>query len=194
MWCDDFDADLLKFVPNLADMLGDLAEVPLWTYGHETDGAINHPTCWATRHGFTAFAWLSPPSHKRDERRWLSFGDANYTTSDPLVRCTWLELLRDNWVHELALVVESKLVLHEHWSRDCLDLLMADLRGWRRLDVACRGATIGMVERAVRAATERLSAVICRDMDFDEDRCAACGSLAIEETTPGILRCAECGR
>ena len=96
-WSDDFDMDLLKLFPNLPQMLGESAEVTLWTLCRGTNGRINLPCCWNTYDGLAALVWLKKPNLVRDEHGWINvFG---MVANEPEMECTWLELLRDQWPH-----------------------------------------------------------------------------------------------
>ena len=46
LWCDTFDADLLKVVPGAEEALGDTAAIELLTYSNPTNGKINCPAAW----------------------------------------------------------------------------------------------------------------------------------------------------
>jgi hypothetical protein len=127
MWCDDFDMDLLKIFPSTPQMLGDLANMPLWTVGGETDSKLNHPCVWNS-HG--AFVWTDTPILPRDKHGWFNVGGC--VGDAPIVPCTLLEFLRDQWVHEYAaIVLPSRRVLPAPDMADFQDI-MYDIRGWKK--------------------------------------------------------------
>lgn len=137
MWCDDFDVDLPKVVPGARQALGDVADVRLWTTGHETLGALNSPTMWNTDLGLTALFFRTP---RRPE--------AFYYTKAPLLECTFWEAIRDMWVHAGAMLVDGRLIADtERWHRH-FETLLWQTRGWGN------GFTPGKVERA-RGAVRR---------------------------------------
>jgi hypothetical protein len=148
MWCDDFDADLLKVVPGAAEALGDAAHIRLETYSRLTDGKINHPSCWNTDGGFTAFFWTHPDH--RPAGCWV--------TDERVVECTFLEVIRDEWVHSCTVDVNG----HTVWRPPdrLMERLMSDLRGWTTLSDEDREAIRESVRRSLRAAAERVTAVM----------------------------------
>lgn len=117
MWCDTFDADLPKVVPGAIEALGEAAKIQLRTYSTLTGGKINCPSAWNTYDGLAAFFWTC------DEGR----PDASYVTDSPVAGCTFLEAVRDEWVHG-ALVVVDHLIVWRPRPRWQLKL-MDDLRG-----------------------------------------------------------------
>src|SRR5262245_25223285 len=119
MWCDSFDADLLKIVPGAMEALGDTAGIPLLTYSRLTGGKINCPSSW---NGTGALFWTGP-EHRPP---------ACYWTDAPVAECTFGEAVRDEWVHTSALVVNERLVWQPPWK--LFDRLMYDVRGWTVLD------------------------------------------------------------
>jgi hypothetical protein len=98
-WSDDFDMDLPKIIPGAKELLGDLADIELLTHGHATYGGLNHPSCWNASSGSVAFFGRTAP-HK----------PTHYFTSDPTVRCTLWEAIRDAWVHDFVLMFEGNPV------------------------------------------------------------------------------------
>jgi hypothetical protein len=140
MWCDDFDADLLKVVPGAAEALGDTAAVRLLTYSRPTGGKINCPSSW---NGVGALFWTAP-EHKPD---------ACYYTDAPVTPCTFLEAVRDEWVHDSALVVNGALV----WQAPVrlMERLMYDVRGWTVLTDGHRAEVRGHVLASLDAAARQ---------------------------------------
>ena len=119
LWCETFDADLLAVVPGAAAALGHAGDVELHTYCDPTNGRINCPSSWWTDEGLAAF--FSTPD--RDPRP-----SPHYWTASPLVRCTFLEVVRDEWVHGAIVVVNDQIV----WQPPArhMERLMWDMRGW----------------------------------------------------------------
>ena len=134
-WSDDFDMDLLKVFPDLPEKLGATKDVLLWTVGHETYGRLNHPAVWNSHMGSLAFFWLEPPVLERREGGWFTL-PGGYTDDSPLVECTWLEVLRDGWVHGFAMVLKDRIVWNARDIQQDFDRIMADLRGYHKQDVS----------------------------------------------------------
>lgn len=145
MWCDGFDADLLKVVPGAAAVLGDTAGVPLLTYSRLTGGKINHPSVW---NGAGALFWTGPAYRP----------PAFYHTDVPVARCTFLEAVRDMWVHSCTVVVNEQPV----WQPPVrlMERLMYDVRGWAPLDAGERETTRKRVQAGLAAAAQRFHRVI----------------------------------
>lgn len=119
-WSDDFDMDLLRVFPNLPMLLGATAAIELWTVGHESYGRLNHPTCWDTPHGLTAFFWFQPPELVRNAHGWFWL-DGGYVGNDQALRATWLEVLRDCWAHQYAISLEGRIVWDSHCKSSSCD-------------------------------------------------------------------------
>lgn len=92
MWCDDFDGDLYKLVPEARGILAPAAEVRLYTTSHTTHGQINLPSCWEFDGGkhvcFFGFEKIAP------QPRYCC-------ASWPVVACTFEEIMRDLWCHHM---------------------------------------------------------------------------------------------
>lgn len=99
-WSDDFDMDLLKVFPQTLLVLGETAELKLWTIGHESYGRLNHPTVWNS-HG--AYLWLERPNLERDKNGWANIHGC--VSNEKEIECTWLEWLRDAWSHHYTWTV-----------------------------------------------------------------------------------------
>jgi hypothetical protein len=149
LWCEDFDADLPKVVPQALDVLGDLANVELVTYSHATNGKINCPSAWWTDHGLTAF--FATPG-------WGGPAPAGYWTDKKVVACTFWDTVRDEWIHDATVIVNGRFV----WKPpvQLMHRLMFDLRGWTPLDDIERASIQKHVRASLAAAAERLQAVI----------------------------------
>lgn len=148
MWCDDFDADLLRIVPGAAEALGAAADVRLTTRSHVTGGRINLPSCWHTDRGLAAFFWTHPEG----------MPPACYVTSEPEAGCTFLEAVRDEWVHTCLIVVDHQLIWRPRWS--WLDKLMYDVRGWTVLEDAERERIRQSVRDSLRTAAYKLRRLV----------------------------------
>jgi hypothetical protein len=146
MWCDDFDMDLPKVIPGARNILGSLADTTVWTYGHLTDGKLNHPTVWNDAIGMVAYFGFRNPC--KPEGCW---------TRDPLVRCTLWEAFRDLWVHGCVMVLEGRPVLDTHALWPQFQELMGDLRGWRTLSPSARSWQRRVVRRALVDAVGRIA-------------------------------------
>jgi hypothetical protein len=148
MWCDSFDADLLKVVPGAAETLAGTAGVKLETHSSPTDGKINCPSAWWTDEGLAAFFWTDPELA----------APAGYITDDPVVECTFLEAVRDEWVHGQILCVNRRVV----WRPPArlMEKLMFDLRGWTVLTDAEREDIRKSVRKSLSAAAARLTIAV----------------------------------
>jgi hypothetical protein len=147
-WSDNFDMDLLKVFPDAVELCDHMEDLKLWTYSHTTLGRINCPSSWNTDLGLMAFFWTKIPAHHR-EGNWSRFGFF-YTTDAPLVECTWLEVIRDEWSHQSVVNVNGLIVwrpgdLWPHFER-----IM-----WFVRDVTkTRDATTEQVQAALQAAVQ----------------------------------------
>lgn len=146
-WSDDFDMDLLKLFPDLPERLGEMAEVRLWVHGGESYGRLNHPSVWHDHeYMVVAFFGLAPDTTGKPDAYW---------TSHPVVECTWLETLRDEWPHQYTIVMGRRPVLRAtRW--ETFSALMYDRRGHRPLLDAERERLRRKVLARVDKATRRL--------------------------------------
>jgi hypothetical protein len=145
MWCDDFDADLLRVVPGAAEVLGTAAGIRLTTRAYVTDGTINHPLCWHTDQGIAAFFWTCDAGRS----------PAGYVTNDREIGCTFLEAVRDEWVHDCLIVVDRRLIWRPRPNRWMMPL-MYDVRGWKVLDDSAREQIRQSVCDSLRTAAAKL--------------------------------------
>jgi hypothetical protein len=147
MWCDSFDADLLKVIPGAAEALGDAASLRLTTYSRLTGGKINHPSCWNTHNGLMAFFWTAD-GHRPDESWW---------TDAPEAECTLLEAVRDEWVHGCIISIDGRVT----WRplSGLMSRLMEDLRGCTPMTDKVREGCRENVRASLRATAVRLSAL-----------------------------------
>ncbi len=97
MWCDEFDGDLYKLVPQAREAIAGVAHIDLVTYGSVwKDGRLNHPSVWNTDMG--SAAWFGLKNGK-------PFKPAAYFTLEPLVECTFEEACRSGWVQGWVLLI-----------------------------------------------------------------------------------------
>jgi len=149
-WSDDFDMDLLSLWPDLPGRLGAIAEVPLWTYGGESYGRLNHPSVWNSNSGdFIAFFGLTPETIGKPDSYW---------TDRQVIECTWLEALRDCWSHHYTILCADRILWRSPWGP--FERLMADLRGYGRLAVLHRDQLRGTALASILAATSDLNALL----------------------------------
>jgi hypothetical protein len=126
-WSDDFDTDLLKVFPDVHKLLGATIDIPIWTIGHTSYGRLNCPSQWNMPFG--CFMWLDRPNYPRDKNGWINIGGC--VTNDREVEGTWIEWLRDAWVHG-----QGWTLLPVGTTFSCVDYnrcfypIMANIRGW----------------------------------------------------------------
>jgi len=119
-WSDGFDMDLLKVLPEVEEWCGQDSR-PLYVHAHATHGRLNSPCAWNAPEGLVSFFSLAPdcpakPSH--------------FYTSDPIVECTILEVLRDIWVHGCYAVLDGRLLWDSQGVQENFNSLMYHRRGW----------------------------------------------------------------
>ncbi|GAA4439645.1 hypothetical protein [Phytohabitans houttuyneae] len=151
-WADRFDMDLPKLLPDFDDLLGDTANTPLWTYGGETHGRLNHPSTWG---GIAYFGLTDADTGKPDA----------YVPGWPLIECTWREAVRDAWPHTYVLAVEALPVWDAHSLARTFMELMYDRRGQQPLPEGRADQLLDSVRAGLRAATlhvQRLAAEVGR--------------------------------
>lgn len=95
MWCDNFDLDLYKVLPEAHEILAPVKDVKLYTHGRKTHGTLNGPSCWNHYLGLVAFFGFIP-THIKPEAFWTDSG---------VVACTFEEAVRDCWCHTYAVVL-----------------------------------------------------------------------------------------
>jgi hypothetical protein len=147
-WSDDFDMDLPTILPGLDEALGPAADIPLWTYGRTSHGRLNHPAVWGHADGGMV-AYFGTDNTERWKPDW-------YTTSQPLIACTWREAVRDAWPHTYVVIVDSVQMWDTHRLWSTFNRLMYDLRGWRKLPSGEADRLRGHVLASVIAATRQL--------------------------------------
>jgi hypothetical protein len=120
-WSDAFDMDLLKVIPDVEEALFDAAPIELVTHGHTTFDRLNHPAVWNHDRGIVAFFGLAGTEGWKPE---------SYVTHDPLVSCTFLEVVRDAWVHHYIVVVNHVVIVDTQRMQDRFMQLMGHVRGY----------------------------------------------------------------
>lgn len=95
MWCDNFDLDLYKVLPEAQEILAQVADVKLYTHGDQKDGALNHPSCWNYYLGMVAFFGFIP-THIKPE---------SFYTDKEVVACTFEQAVRDCWPHNYTVLL-----------------------------------------------------------------------------------------
>lgn len=159
MWCDTFDGDLYKLVPDAKRLLEGspirgielkTEQTRVWPEGVDpAKSELNHPCAWNGGSGFVAFFGFEGTGRP-----------SSYVTGarEPLiVTCTLEDALRDAWVHTLDVVVEGGVV----WQAGRLSPMFMDLlhaarskgaRGplWKRPELLARHRT--MVVQSLRMA------------------------------------------
>lgn len=150
-WSDSFDMDLPKVFPQARELLGDLADVQMWTGGRpDASGRLNHPACWNTDMGLAAFFGFKNTG--RNE---------NYYVCRERVRCTAWEAFRDAWAHNFVMVVENKVIWHADRLWPSFETIMWNMRGWgdgarKPKDASARRAAL----RSYRDAVSRFGDVV----------------------------------
>lgn len=99
MWCDEHEVDLLRLLPEAQEIIGDLANIELFTHGGMTDGTIDHAMTWNTGAGATAYYGFFHPANPESCR-----------ATKGVVSCSFLEAVRDAWCCQYALCVEGTVV------------------------------------------------------------------------------------
>lgn len=155
-WSDDFDMDLPKVIPQARAIVGDLADVVLWTTGHRTFGALNSPTAWNTDRGLAAFFGFTCP-----------IMPPGFVTFDSPVQCTFWEAIRDCWPHTFLMTVERTPIWDSQPLRPKFDAIMWHLRGWgedtpKRARQAQRARTV--VERSLAEACDAFRDLLPRHL------------------------------
>ena len=151
-WSDTFDMDLLKVLPELEKRLADAVDIPLWTYGGTSYGRLNHPSMWNGYHGMEAFFGTDNSGSWKPEGYW--------SHHDQVVACTWLEVLRDVWVHGCVVHVDGLKLWDSTLHQSKFDALMYDLRGWRKLADGRSDYLKGRVLASILAATADLRGIL----------------------------------
>lgn len=158
-WSDDFDSDLLTVFPDIRKLLGATIDVPIWTISHTTYGRLNCPAAWNTDLGLSCFLWLEKPNLPRNEHGWVNIHGC--VADEPEVEGTWLEWLRDQWVHgQRWTLLPGGLQFSQVDYNRCFYPIMANRRQWEgyeNVDHALRMARLWLVKanRRFAQAVER---------------------------------------
>lgn len=157
-WSDDFDMDLLKVLPETPELLTEkIASVELVTQGSPdrrpgspTYGRLIHPACWNSDRGLAAWFGFRDPARP-----------AGYVTSDPELRCTYLEALRDAWCHSYVLIVEGQAMWDAgvRWG-ELFEPLMYHRRNWHPLPDARVHQLLVRLGAAVNLAMARMDMLL----------------------------------
>lgn len=135
MWCDKFDMDIKKAVPDFAQALGETKDWTLYTVGGVTDGKLNHPATWNQYIGSIAFFAFDNIAS--------AIPQGYYCGDSQPVQCTFEEAIRDCWPHNYVIILRYFTV--EGWQsgliwdsfcpeiRNVFDTLMAHNRGWKEV-------------------------------------------------------------
>jgi hypothetical protein len=142
-WSDDFDMDLPRVIPETCEICAPIAGLALWTTGHTTHGALNHPSVWNSDGGSVAF--FGTRGICKPESYW---------TNSPTVQCTAWEAIRDAWPHSYIMVVDGCAVWDTGRLWRHFETIMWDLRGWRsqpsEREDAKRAVVCSLLEAVVR--------------------------------------------
>jgi hypothetical protein len=149
MWCDDFDMDLYRAIPEAREVLAPHGGIVLYVHAGETGGKLNHPSAWNHDLGLVCFFGFSADNTGKPESYW---------TGHPIVRCTLEEAIRDLWVHNLVMLVDGFVVWNAEAHAGDFQTLMYHLRGWRlapqeHLDAA-RKRVLATMKRAVERVAQ----------------------------------------
>jgi hypothetical protein len=157
-WSDDFDMDLPKVIPEAREICAPIGGITLWTTGHTTHGALNHPNVWNWDGGSVAF--FGTRGICKPESYW---------TNSETVKCTAWEAIRDAWPHSYIMIVDGCAIWDAGRLWHHFETIMWDLRGWRKQPRQREYARRAVV-RSLRRAVDRLAEIA-----------AANSSLAIGE-------------
>jgi hypothetical protein len=119
---EDWDGDLLKIIPQAAEIIAPVADVKLVTFGSVDDrGRLRHPSTWNGYDGSLAFFDFDaePPTVSKPEE---------FHTEQPIVRCTALEAFCDAWMHHYVLFIRQKSVWDTFTLRNLMMNLVMDAR------------------------------------------------------------------
>ena len=170
MWCDNFDMDLPKVIPNAEAICAPVRELKLYTTGRSSDGKLNHPAVWNGHRSMNAFFALGEGGAEPQPH--------GYFSSQPIIACTAWEAFRDAWPHHYSMQLRhrdsvGKDCFVEIWNtcdlNDRFTRLMYDLRGWQKLTDGRRCSDVAHVELTLRDAVARLQSVV-GDAEYNHDK------------------------
>jgi hypothetical protein len=143
---EDWDGDLLKLVPQAAEIIEPVADLKLITHGSaDKEGRLSHPSTWNGYDGMLAFfdfdaaLAVSKP--------------AVYWTAHPIVRCTALEAFCDAWMHHYVLHLRAEPV----WNTFELQTLMMNLLMDARVRARGQASEFQMSDEARREALSKVA-------------------------------------
>jgi hypothetical protein len=121
-WSDDFDMDLPKIFPEARELLGDLAEIELYTVGtpDKTTGRLNHPCVWNGDRSMLAFFGFQAPARP----------EFYAAPSAQQIKCTAWEMFRDAWPHSYLIQVQQRPIWDTFALRRDFETIMWNVRGW----------------------------------------------------------------
>jgi len=85
------------------------------------DGKLNHPSVWSGYHGIIAFFGFKDPAKP-----------AGYWTDEPVVECTFEEVVRDAWCHHYLVIVELRAIWAAYSLQQQFDDIMWHIREWHK--------------------------------------------------------------
>lgn len=189
MWCDDFDMDLLKVLPEAEQLLAPLAGIRLYTTCHPTYGRVNLPCSWNDRVNFCCFVGFIAEEDGLPAEGPQPLG---YVTDAPVVEATAEELFRDLWSHQMRWV--QMLTPHsspgwprsvEIWNSGQLAStftdLMYDLRNWCRMRDEPRRRARSRALRSIALAAHRLQRVYQAWLDRREDEASLLALMMFDD-------------
>lgn len=148
MWCDAFDCDLYKVLPEAREVLAPVKDVRLFTHGGETDGQLNHPAVWHVDRGMASFFGFNESCAL----------PAAFLTPLPVRRCTFEEAVRDAWAHTFSIYVEHRYIWTSEWRT--FEPLMWHQRQWLVLEADALARAKQAVLSSLRAGVAELQALV----------------------------------
>jgi hypothetical protein len=157
---EDWDGDLLKIVPEAAEIIEPVADLKLITHGSVgKEGRLSHPSTWNDYQGPLAFfdfdAALAVSKPKE------------FWTNQPIVRCTALEAFCDAWSHHYVLHIRAEPVWNTFELRTLMMNLLMDARvrasnqaSKFQLGDEARREALSKVAYSLRAAVRRVEFLI----------------------------------
>lgn len=166
MWCERFDGDLYRLVPEARAIVAPVAGFPLVTNGRLTDGALNHPSVW--NHELGMIAWFAETDQAPG---WTGPGKVApevFWTHEPLVACTFEQAVRDCWVHHYAIVLVGTGSMNHAptviWNTSRMGWVLTDLlfhaRGIRMMEPAAMEERRTIVTTSLAAAVARMKGAV----------------------------------
>ena len=156
----DFDMDLYNVLPEAQDMIAPVANVMLMTNGSLRDGKLSHPSVWNGDKTMLAFFDFAPeivmPQHRIAPRP--------YSTSEPAIKCSFEETMRDCWIHDYAIYLQKGdrwgLIWDSFQLMRLFDTLMGHIRGYNKREPEVIEHAKEAVLESIRVAVARFSAAI----------------------------------